>query len=343
MRPSPYPLLLILSVLITSVLSAVSSKDTGDSLAAKDLTTLVKFGKTVFQCKAKNVRLDKTTGKKFVFPSVKTKHTCDTETNSTLKPLLDLKSVCPSNKDRHFHLFDPSKHKSKNKSVWLKRQTGTDSLTENCQIMDDGSQLCDYNSMDLWYLDKSPVIMNDFYFVADDIEGTQIGQWEYYFFDAASYRAITNTTTLAGAKRSKHCWCGNTNPDKPGDPLTPANRCGFNFPCFTNRACDLYCEPNYDGKTVLMINFKRQDSDFIALPGEDSFYWYYAEAKDDVLESYDPMEYEKDSVATTSSAVIKPATTAKAAVAAAAALGVTSSATTTGMSIIAVICGYLLL
>ncbi|KAJ3250063.1 hypothetical protein HDU77_007127 [Chytriomyces hyalinus] len=354
MRISPHSLLLILSVLIASVLARIAStKDHGDSLAANDLTTLVKSGSVVFQCKAKNVRLDKSTGRKYVFPSVKTKRTCDIETNSALKSLLDLKSVCPSNKDHRFHLFDPSKicqrcrslignkcvpgqpQTNHHKSALLKRQTDGDISDGNCQIMDDGSYMCDYNEMDLWYLDKSAVVINDFYFVADDIADTQTGQWEYYFFDAASYRSITNVTTLAGAKQSKHCWCGNTVPAMPGDPLTPATQCGFKFPCFTNLACDLYCEPNYDGKTVLMINFKRQDSDFISLPGEDSFYWYYAEAKDDNLDAYDPMEFEKDSVAATSSAVIKPTTTAAA--------SSKSSAATRVMSIIAVIWGCLLL
>ncbi|KAI8844299.1 hypothetical protein BJ741DRAFT_659502 [Chytriomyces cf. hyalinus JEL632] len=355
MRLSPHSLLLILSALIASVLAGTASKDHGDSLAAKDLTTLVKFGSVVFQCKDKNVRIDKSTGRKFVFPSGKAKRTCESETNSALKSLLDLKSVCPSNKDHLFHLFDPSKictrcrslngkkcvpaqkPANQHKSTWLKRQTGGDISNGNCQIMDDGSYLCDYNEMDLWFLDKSAVVMNDFYFVADDIAETQTGQWEYYFFDAASYRSITNVTTLAGAKQSKHCWCGNTVPAMPGDRLTPATQCGFKFPCFTDLACDLYCEPNYDGKTVLMINFKRQDSDFIALPGEDSFYWYYAEAKDDNLDAYDPMEFEKDSVAITAAAVIKPTTTAAA--------SSKSSATTRAMSmsIIAVICGYLLL
>ncbi|KAI8844298.1 hypothetical protein BJ741DRAFT_205543 [Chytriomyces cf. hyalinus JEL632] len=350
MRLLPHSLLLILSVLIASVLAGSDSKEKGSPLAAASKTVIFKYGKERFLCNNKDVRHDNSTGTNYVFPSGKAKWTCENETNTALKPLLDLKSKCTSNKDPLFHLFDPSKicqtcrpSKDKkcvpqtipSKTALLKRQTGGDISNGKCQIMDDGSYLCDYNKSDLWYLDKGDVVMNDFYFVADDIAETQTGQWEYYFFDAASYRSITNVTTLAGAKQSKHCWCGNTVPAMPGDRLTPATQCGFKFPCFTDLACDLYCEPNYDGKTVLMINFKRQDSDFIALPGEDSFYWYYAEAKDDDLEAYDLMEFEKDSVAITSAAVIKPTTVAAA--------PSKSSATTRARSIIAVICGYLLL
>ncbi|KAJ3230268.1 hypothetical protein HDU81_004636 [Chytriomyces hyalinus] len=331
--------LVLLASLAASVDAAVSN--TGSKLVANQKSTIVQFGKTAFQCNSKNVQVTPD-HQKFVFPSTITTKTCGLDNVSKEKPFLNLTSTCPSAKSKsnfkNYHLFDPAKvcqkcrvynpttkkctpatsttHKSalKAKRQLLKRQND-DISNGSCDLMDDGSYLCDYNDIDIWYLEKSPISLNDFYFVADDEKDTQTGQWEYYFFDAASYESITNVTTLAGAKQSKDCWCGNTVEDAPGDPLTSPAQCGFKFPCFTDLGCDLYCKPDYNGKTVLMVNFRRQTKDFMALPGEDSYYWYWAEAKDDELEAYDPDEFEKDADVT-GTASVKPtaaATTSKSA------------------------------
>ncbi|KAJ3403069.1 hypothetical protein HDU80_004505 [Chytriomyces hyalinus] len=319
---------LVFLVSLAVSVDAANNND-GSVIFAKDKTSIFTLGKTSYLCNSNNVRVDKDK-QKFVLPSNITTKTCGRETNTTEKGFLDLTSKCPSAKSmsnfKNYHLFDPSKvcptkcrlssdgkkctpdtSKSPKSALKAKRQLlkrqDDDISKGSCEVMSDGSYLCDYNKIDNWYLEKSPISLNDFYFVADDEDDTQTGQWEYYFFDTASYKAITNSTTLAGAKQSKDCWCGNTIMDAPGDPLTSATQCGFKFPCFTDLGCDLYCKPDYDGKTTLMVNFRRQTKNFTALPGEDSYYWYWAEAKDDELEAYDPEEFEKDAQVTGTAAV----------------------------------------
>ncbi|KAJ3239605.1 hypothetical protein HDU77_011256 [Chytriomyces hyalinus] len=352
--------MLVNAALVFLVSLAVSvdaaGSNTGSKLVAKDKTTVYTFGKSSYLCNSKNVQVSKD-NQKFVFPSNITAKTCGLDTIPKEKAFLNLTATCPSAKTKsnfkNYHLFDPSKvcqkcrynaktkkctpdnsksHKSalKAKRQLLKRQDD-DISKGSCELMSDGSYLCDYNEIDIWYLEKSPISVNDFYFVADDEDDTQTGQWEYYFFDAASYKAITNSTTLAGAKQSKDCWCGNTVMEAPGDPLTSATQCGFKFPCFTDLGCDLYCKPDYDGKTALMVNFRRQTKDFLALPGEDSYYWYWAEAKDDELEAYDPEEFEKDAEVT-GTAAVKPTTAAQTS---------KSSAFVTAVSFAALLLSYL--
>ncbi|KAI8841443.1 hypothetical protein BJ741DRAFT_646435 [Chytriomyces cf. hyalinus JEL632] len=318
----------LIAALTAPALAAVAS-NTGSKLVAVERSTIVQFGNTAFQCNSKNVQVTPDL-QKFVFPSNITTRSCGLDTVLREKPFLNLTTICPSARTlanfKNFHLFDPAKvcqkcrvfnpatrkctpaisttlkSAMKAKQQLLKRQT-EGAFKRGCDLMDDGSYLCDYNEVDLWFLEKSPVSVNDFYFVANDEKDTQAGQWEFYFFDAASYKRITNATTLAGVKQSRDCWCGNTIRDAPGDPLTPATQCGFKFPCFTDLGCDLYCKPDYDGKTAMMVNFRRQTRDFKALPGEDSYYWYWAEAKDDDLQAYDPKEFEKDANVTATAAV----------------------------------------
>ncbi|KAJ3266725.1 hypothetical protein HDU77_010832 [Chytriomyces hyalinus] len=328
---------LVLLVALTAPALAAAGSTTGSTLVAVEKSTIVQFGNTAFQCNSKNVQVTSNL-QKFVFPSNITARSCGLDTVLRERPFLNLTTTCPSARGlanfKNFHLFasyahsnpDPAKVCQKcrvfnpatrkctpaistgiksalkaNRQL-LKRQT-EGAFKRGCDLMDDGSYLCDYNDIDVWFLEKTSVSLNDFYFVADDEKDTQAGQWEFYFFDAASYRSITNATSLAGAKQSKDCWCGNTIRDAPGDPLTPAAQCGFKFPCFTDLGCDLFCKPDYDGKTALMVNFRRQTRDFKALPGEDSYYWYWAEAKDDELQAYDPKEFEKDASVTATAAV----------------------------------------
>ncbi|KAI8844297.1 hypothetical protein BJ741DRAFT_703766, partial [Chytriomyces cf. hyalinus JEL632] len=291
-----------------SVHAATSNK--GHSLAVKGATTIVQLGQTAFQCKSTDVKLDKTTNHKFVFPATVTTKTCGMSMDRAVAPFLNTKAQCPNIKNTNYFLFDPAKvcqtcrkfdgrvctpaqSSTVRKSV-LKSKRQDDISNGGCELMEDGSFLCDYNTIDIWYLDESPISFNDIFFVADDINSNQTGQWEYYFFNTQSYINVSNYTTLAGAVQSTDCWCGSTAPDALSDSLTPASQCGFNFPCHTDLECDLHCKPNYDGKTALMVNFRRQTSDFLSLPGEDSYYWYWAEAKDADLEAYDPQEFEKD-------------------------------------------------
>ncbi|KAJ3236821.1 hypothetical protein HDU78_004428 [Chytriomyces hyalinus] len=301
----------VLAAFAVAVHAATSN--TGHSLAARDTTTIVQLGQTAFQCKSKDVKLDKSTNHKFVFPATLTTKTCGMGMDRAVAPFLNMRATCPNNRNTDYHLFDPAKvcqtcrkfdgkvctpaPSSTIRKSLLKSKRQDDISNGGCELMDDGSFLCDYNAIDIWYLDESPISFNDIYFLADDINNNQTGQWEYYFFNTQSYiNNISNYTTLAGAVQSRDCWCGNTSPDALGDPLTPASQCGFDFPCFTDLGCDLHCKPNYDGKTAMMVNFRRQTSSFLSLPGEDSYYWYWAEAKDDDLEAYDPQEFEKDAV-----------------------------------------------
>ncbi|KAJ3221221.1 hypothetical protein HDU81_010782 [Chytriomyces hyalinus] len=334
--------LALLASLAASVQAATSNK--GHSLAAKDTTTIVTVGATTFQCKSKDVKFDKATSHKFVFPATVTTKTCGIDSDRAVAPFLNSKATCPNNKNADYHSFDPAKvcqtcrkfdgktctpaqSTTRSKSL-LKSKRQDDISNGGCELMEDGSFVCDYNEIDIWYLDESPISFNDIYFVADDLNNTQTGQWEYYFFNTQSYLNISNYTTLAGAVQSTDCWCGNTVLDAPGDPLTPATSCGFNFPCFTSLECDLHCKPNYDGKTALMVNFRRQTSDFMALPGEDSYYWYWAEAKDADLEAYDPLEFD---------AVVSPTSTP----AASATASVKSSGVVAAMSAAALLVSFM--